>query len=265
MSGFRQPVGQASRRVRSSGRGDRDLVQGAARRRRAGAGVNAEPAEVLGGFPFDPAPGEMRAMADAVAEALIAWIGGLEDAPANATEGAVGGCPATRRGAARGWHQGLQARARRCARRGAAHLRVLRPRVPRLHPGGRTLHGRARGVPRAGAEPLRRALAAEPGNRAARGERDALALRTVRVPRCDGAGCADDRRVAGEPLRRRDGAAHAAGRGLPRRHLLRDRSGARLEHEGGDDRRVRCAQRAPRAHRRRAADGPGRAVVDGGG
>ena len=51
--------------------------------------MNAEPAEVLGGFPFDPAPGDMRAMADAVADALIAWIGGLEDAPANATEGAV--------------------------------------------------------------------------------------------------------------------------------------------------------------------------------
>ena len=46
------------------------------------------------------------------------------------------------------------------------------------------------------------------------------------------------------------------GRGLPRRHVLRDRPGARLEHEGGDDRRVRCARRAPgRAHRRRAPDG----------
>ena len=44
-------------------------------------------------------------MADAVAEALIAWIGGLEEAPANATDGAVGGRPATRGGAARGGHQ----------------------------------------------------------------------------------------------------------------------------------------------------------------
>ena len=51
--------------------------------------MNAEPAEEIGGFPFDPAPGDMRVMADAVADALIAWIGGLEDAPANATEGAV--------------------------------------------------------------------------------------------------------------------------------------------------------------------------------
>jgi aromatic-L-amino-acid decarboxylase len=51
--------------------------------------VNAEPAEALGGFPFDPAPGDMRAMADAVADALVAWIGGLEDAPAEATEGAL--------------------------------------------------------------------------------------------------------------------------------------------------------------------------------
>jgi aromatic-L-amino-acid decarboxylase len=41
------------------------------------------------GLPLDPAPEDMRAMADAVADALIAWIGGLDDAPAAATEGAM--------------------------------------------------------------------------------------------------------------------------------------------------------------------------------
>ena len=51
--------------------------------------MNAEPTEALGGFPFDPTPRDMRAMADVVVEALIAWIGGLEEAPADATEGAL--------------------------------------------------------------------------------------------------------------------------------------------------------------------------------
>ena len=41
------------------------------------------------GLPFDPPPEQMRAMANAVADALIAWIGGLDAAPAEATEGAM--------------------------------------------------------------------------------------------------------------------------------------------------------------------------------
>ncbi|HLB39285.1 MAG TPA: aminotransferase class I/II-fold pyridoxal phosphate-dependent enzyme [Actinomycetota bacterium] len=51
--------------------------------------MSAEPVAPTGGFPLDPAPEDMRSMAVAVAEALIAWIGGLEDAPAEATEGAL--------------------------------------------------------------------------------------------------------------------------------------------------------------------------------
>ncbi len=50
--------------------------------------MSAEPV-AIGGFPFDPAPGDMRAMAGAVAETLIAWIDGLDEAPANATDGAL--------------------------------------------------------------------------------------------------------------------------------------------------------------------------------
>jgi aromatic-L-amino-acid decarboxylase len=42
-----------------------------------------------GGFAFDPSPEEMRAMGTAVLDELIAWIGGLEDAPAEATEHAL--------------------------------------------------------------------------------------------------------------------------------------------------------------------------------
>ena len=50
--------------------------------------MSAEPV-AIGGFPFDPAPGDMRAMAAAVAETLIAWIDGLDEAPADATDGAL--------------------------------------------------------------------------------------------------------------------------------------------------------------------------------
>jgi aromatic-L-amino-acid decarboxylase len=41
------------------------------------------------GLPFDPDPEQMRSMAAAVTDALIAWIGGLDDAPAEATEGGM--------------------------------------------------------------------------------------------------------------------------------------------------------------------------------
>ncbi len=50
----------------------------------------AEPnAPAATGFPLDPAPEDMRAMGEAVVEALVAWIGGLDDAPAEATEGGL--------------------------------------------------------------------------------------------------------------------------------------------------------------------------------
>ena len=41
------------------------------------------------GFAFDPTPEEMRAMGGRVLDELIAWIGGLEDAPAEATDEAL--------------------------------------------------------------------------------------------------------------------------------------------------------------------------------
>ena len=37
------------------------------------------------GSSFDPSPEEMRTMGRTVLEALIGWIGGLEDAPAENT------------------------------------------------------------------------------------------------------------------------------------------------------------------------------------
>ena len=51
--------------------------------------MSADPVATLDGFPFDPAPEDMRSMAAAVTDALIAWTGGLENAPAEATDGAL--------------------------------------------------------------------------------------------------------------------------------------------------------------------------------
>jgi aromatic-L-amino-acid/L-tryptophan decarboxylase len=41
------------------------------------------------GLPLEPAADDMREMAEAVTEALVAWIGGLSEAPAEATTGAL--------------------------------------------------------------------------------------------------------------------------------------------------------------------------------
>jgi len=43
----------------------------------------------VNGLPLDPAPADMRAMGEAVVEYLVGFIGGLDDAPAAATEGAT--------------------------------------------------------------------------------------------------------------------------------------------------------------------------------
>jgi aromatic-L-amino-acid decarboxylase len=40
-------------------------------------------------LPLDPAPADMRAMGEAALQYLIGFIGGLDDAPAEATEGAI--------------------------------------------------------------------------------------------------------------------------------------------------------------------------------
>ena len=113
---------------------------------------------------------------------------------------------------------------------------------------------------RAGGEPLRRPVAAEPRRRADRGERHAVALRPVRLPRRL-AGAADVGRVAGEPLGDRHRPPREARRGLPRRHVLRERAGARERHEGRHDRRLLPPEPAHRADRRRAAHGPRGAAV----
>jgi aromatic-L-amino-acid decarboxylase len=51
--------------------------------------VTIAPTERTTGLPFDPSPEQMRAMGQAVLDALIAWIGGLDDAPAANTEQAL--------------------------------------------------------------------------------------------------------------------------------------------------------------------------------
>ena len=73
------------------------------------------------------------------------------------------------------------------------------------------------------------------------------------------AGAAHVRRLDGELLGDRDRAPREARRGLPRRHVLRQRAGARERHEGGEPRRLLAAEPPPRADRRRAADGRRRA------
>jgi hypothetical protein len=41
-------------------------------------------------YPLDPKPEDMRAMGEAVVDYLVDFIQGLDDAPAEATEGVIG-------------------------------------------------------------------------------------------------------------------------------------------------------------------------------
>ena len=202
-------------------------------------------------------------MGRTVLDAVVGWIGGLEDAPAENTadalqvaakleaappEHADGDFDAAPRGRDRGRSQ---------------HVRVQRARVPRLHPRRRSVHGRARGVPGASAQSVRRLVAAEPGDRPDRRERDPVDVLALRLPGRDVAGPPHDRRFARQPLRVRDRATREAGRGLPRRYVLLHRSDACEQHEGGDDRRVLPAQPPPRPDRRGTSDGSRRPPLDG--
>ena len=81
-----------------------------------------------------------------------------------------------------------------------------------------------------------------------------MALRSVRVSRRV-PGPAALGGLDGEPLGDGDGPSREARRGLPRRHVLPERAGARERHEGSDDRRLLEAEPAHRADRRRAAYG----------
>ena len=104
----------------------------------------AAPGYDVGMLPLDPAPAEMRAMGGAALEYLIGLIGGLDDAPAEATEGALelarelrAAPPETRRR--------LRAAARRGASRPSQHtFEYSGPGYLAYIPGGGSVHGRAR-------------------------------------------------------------------------------------------------------------------------
>ena len=179
-------------------------------------------------------------MGQAVVETLITWIEGLDDAPAENTEGAL---QIAQKLAAEPPEHGepdVRGSDRRRDRGREPHVRVQRPRLPRVHPRRRALHGGARRVPGAGPQPLRRPVAAEPGDGPAGGERHPVALLAVRLPG-GVAGPADHGRLDGDARGDGHGPAHAAGRGLHRRRLLLHRPDAR---ERDEERRRSPASRA---------------------
>ena len=101
------------------------------------------------------------------------------------------------------------------------HVRVQRARVPRLHPRRRSVHGGARGVPGASAQSVRRLVAAEPGGRPDRRERDPLDVLALRLPAPSVAGLLTTGGSLANLSAFVTGATREAGRGLPRRHVLR--------------------------------------------
>ena len=173
-----------------------------------------------------------------------------------ALEYLIGVHPRARRRAGRG-HRG-SARARPRAPRRAARERAAtstrcstrrRPRIAQTFeyagpgylayiPGGGLYTAALGGLPRAGRQPVRRAC----GSRAPRWSQ---IEENVTRWLCDlfeypagSQGCSCHGRLDGEPVGHGHGAPREARRGLPRRHLLRQRAGARERHEGRDDRRA---------------------------
>ena len=185
--------------------------------------------------------------------------------------------PAARR-AARTRRRDLRAAVRRRAGGRPPHVRVQRPRAtwPTSPAAGST--------PRRSPSSSRRASTAtsglwqpSPADGADRGERHPVAVRSLRLPR-EVAGAAADGRLDGEPVRDGHRPPRQARRGLPRRHLLRERRSrtractkaatiAGLPHRGtsgSSPRTTSCGwtPRRLRAHgrarpRRRAASVPG--------
>ena len=211
-------------------------------------------------YPLDPAPQDMRAMGEAAVAYLVDFISGLDDAPADATEGADspgahagGGSLGNRRRLRRVDDPGEDAVTRTFEYAGPGYLAYI--------PGGGLFTAALADFIAQGVNRYVGPVDAEPGGGADRGERHALAVRPLRLPVVL-AGAAALGRIDGEPVGDGDGAPREAGRRLPRRHVLRQRAGARERHEGGDDRGLREAEPAARSHGRRVADGPRGAGVD---
>ncbi len=183
-------------------------------------------------------------MGAAVTEVLVAWIGGLDDAPAEATEGALevaqrlASAPSERGSDdfAALLDEALEAARHTFEYSGPGYLAYI--------PGGGLFTAALAEFLAQGLNRYVGLWQPSPGHGPARGERHAVALRPVRLPARDVAGRPHVRWVDGELLGGRDGAAREARRGLPRRHLLRERAGARVQHEGGEDRGLLRAERS---------------------
>ncbi len=201
-------------------------------------------------------------MGEAVVDYLVDFVHGLDDAPAEATEGGIELARTLRGGPPEvgGDFDELFAQMQLAA---AEDVRVRRTRLPRVHPRRGSVHGGARRVHGAGRQPLHQPVAALSGHGPGRAERHPMALRPVRLSR-DRPRAPHVRWLHGELLRDRHGAPRARG-GLPGRHVLRQRAGPRERLEGGQPRGLLPAEPPAGPDRPPAADGRGCAPRHGGG
>ena len=151
-------------------------------------------------------------MGEAVVDYLVGFVHGLDDAPAEATEGGIE-LARTLRGGPPEVGGDFDELFAQMQRGGGEDVRVRRTRLPRVHPRRRSVHGGARRVHGAGREPLHQPVAALSGHGPGRAERHPVALRPVRLSR-DRPRPPHVRWLHGELLRDRHGAPHARG-GLP--------------------------------------------------
>ena len=201
-------------------------------------------------------------MGQAAVDYVIDFIHGLSEAPARNVEGALEAALALKASPPEegGSFEEVFAQFRDAAARA---YETCGPGLPAVRPGRRSVRLGPRAVPGDGREPLPEPVGGRPGARADRAERDPMALRPLRLPG-GGARHPHDRRLDREPVGGRHGAPREARGGLRRRHLLRERAGARLGPEGGRDRGHAAPRDAARPRRRGAADGRRGAQVDGG-
>jgi hypothetical protein len=176
-------------------------------------------------YPLDPSPEQMREMGEAALTYVIDFIGGLADAPAENTDGAL---ELARRLRAKPPEEGgpfedafaemREAAARTFEYSGTAHV----------HPGQRAVRGRLGTSSRR----VNRYVGLwQPSPAAADRENVARWLCSLFGMRSTSRGLSDGGSMANFSPR----CAHA-GRGLPRRHVLRERAVPCVGHEGGDAR-----------------------------
>ena len=200
-------------------------------------------------------------MGQAVVDYLVDFVHGLDDAPAEATEGGIelartlrGGPPELGGDFDELFEQMKDAAARTFEYAGPGYLAYI--------PGGGLYTAALAEFMAQGVNRYINLWQPSPGHGPDRAERRPLALRPVRLPRRR-ARPPHVRRLHGELLRDRHGAPRQARRGLPRRHLLRQRAGPRQRVEGREPRRLLPAEPAAGPDRPPAADGRGGAPRHG--